>query len=169
MSCFLGIDTSNYTTSLALFSPQAGLVGFERQILQVKTGEVGLRQSDAVFQHVQNLPHLFEKLYANEHTTIDGVGVSVSPRDEIGSYMPCFTVGKSVAQSIGRVMRIPVHFFSHQAGHIAAAAYSASRTDLLHRQFIAFHVSGGTTEAVLVTADENKIFNTELLASSLDL
>lgn len=169
MSCFLGIDTSNYTTSLSLFSAQDGIVGFERKILQVKDGEVGLRQSDAVFQHVQNIPKLMGSLYEKKDVKLDAVGVSVSPRDEIGSYMPCFTVGICVAQSIGAAMQIPVYHFSHQAGHIAAAAFSADRADLLQKEHIAFHVSGGTTEAVFVQPDDEKVIKTELIASSLDL
>ncbi len=169
MSSYLGIDTSNYTTSLSLFSPQDGIVGFQRRILKVKTGEVGLRQSEAVFQHVQNLPQLMHDLYQNKKIVIDAIGVSVSPRDEEGSYMPCFTVGKTLAESMACAMQIPVYHFSHQCGHIAAAAFSANREDLLQKEHIAFHVSGGTTEAVLVQPDVQKIINTRLIASSLDL
>lgn len=169
MSCFLGIDTSNYTTSLALYSDQNGIIGFERKILTVKNGEVGLRQSDAVFQHVQNIPVLMQALFSDNKCPVEAIGVSVSPRDEEGSYMPCFTVGKAVAESMGTALGVPVYPFSHQAGHIAAAAYSADRADLLRTKHIAFHVSGGTTEAVLVQPDENKIIKTTLLASSLDL
>ncbi|MBE6811896.1 MAG: peptidase M22 [Ruminococcaceae bacterium] len=169
MSCYLGIDTSNYTTSLSLFSPQSGIVGFQRRILKVKDGEVGLRQRDAVFQHVQNLPQLMQDLYQHEKIAVDAIGVSVSPRDEEGSYMPCFTVGKALAESMACAMRIPVYHFSHQCGHIAAAAFSANREDLLQKEHIAFHVSGGTTEAVLVQPDLHKIIKTRLIASSLDL
>ncbi len=169
MPCFLGIDTSNYTTSVSLFDPQKGVVGFARKILQVKTGEVGLRQSDAVFQHVQNLPLLMDEVYAQCHAPIKSVGVSVKPRDEEGSYMPCFTVGTTVASCIASTYGLPLFRFSHQAGHIAAAAYSAGRTDLLQKRFIAFHVSGGTTEAVLVESCEERIIRTQLIASSLDL
>ncbi len=169
MSCFLGIDTSNYTTSLALYSDQNGIIGFERKILTVKNGEVGLRQSDAVFQHVQNIPVLMQALFSGNKCPVEAIGVSVAPRDEEGSYMPCFTVGKAVAESMGTALGVPVYPFSHQAGHIAAAAYSADRADLLRITHIAFHVSGGTTEAVLVQPDENKIIKTTLLASSLDL
>lgn len=169
MAKFLGIDTSNYTTSIAVYDQMDGIVGFERKILQVKNGEVGLRQSDAVFQHVQNLPLLFqtvEELYIKD---ISGIGVSSVPRDEVGSYMPCFTVGTSFAKSLGSCLSVPVYSFSHQSGHIAAAAYSAGRTDLLQQAFIAFHVSGGTTEVVLVQPDKKNIFQVELIASSLDL
>lgn len=169
MSCFLGVDTSNYTTSVALFSEQSGIVGFERKILSVKNGEVGLRQSDAVFQHVQNIPALMQSMLADKNCDIEAVGVSVAPRDEEGSYMPCFMVGKAVGESLGAALRVQVFPFSHQAGHIAAAAYSAGREDLLQVEHIAFHVSGGTTEAVLVQPDDEKIIKTTLLASSLDL
>ena len=65
---------------------------------------------------------------------------------------------------------MPLRRFSHQQGHIAAALYSAQRLDLLHERFLAFHMSGGTTEAVLVEPVEgDKMFRTRLVASSLDL
>lgn len=169
MSCYLGIDTSNYTTSLCLFDEQKGIQAFVRKILQVKDGEVGLRQSDAVFQHVQNLPLLMQDLFKQYRSDLCAVGVSATPRDEQGSYMPCFTVGNMLASCLASSHAIPLHLFSHQAGHIAAAAYSAKRCDLLQQSFIAFHVSGGTTEAVLVEPDSEHIIRTTLLASSLDL
>lgn len=169
MACFLGIDTSNYTTSVALYSSEEGIIGFERRILHVKDGEVGLRQSDAVFQHVQNIPQLITEMYNGRQVAIDAIGVSIAPRDEAGSYMPCFTVGAAVAHSIATAMNVPLYRFSHQAGHIAAAAYSAGRTDLLRSELIAFHVSGGTTEAVLVQPDAERILRIQCISSSLDL
>lgn len=85
----------------------------------------------------------------------DAVGVSVTPRDAEGSYMPCFLSGKAAAYSVTAVTGAPVYEFSHQAGHIAAALYSAGKTELLfgNEPFAAFHVSGGTTELTLVTPD----------------
>lgn len=166
MSDSLGIDTSNYTTSAALY--QGGVVSQRKMGLPVKQGELGLRQSDAVFHHVQQLPQVLEVLMT-EKTSISAVGVSSRPRDIDGSYMPCFTVGLGTAKAISLSLGIPLYQFSHQAGHIAAALYSAGRLDLIQDKFIAFHVSGGTTEAVLVTPDEQKIFNVRILAQSLDL
>ena len=57
----LGIDTSNYTTSLSL-ADENGFVHV-RKILDVKMGECGLRQSDALFLHTVNLPELFNELF----------------------------------------------------------------------------------------------------------
>jgi N6-L-threonylcarbamoyladenine synthase len=82
--------------------------------------------------------------------------------------MPCFTVGKMTAHAICASLHIPVFECSHQEGHIAAAAYGAGHTELLDTTFIAFHVSGGTTEAVLVTPSAEGV-STRLIASSLDL
>ena len=39
---------------------------------------------------------------------------------------------------------------SHQQGHIAAAALSAGRLDLLDSRFLAWHLSGGTSELLYV-------------------
>lgn len=162
----LGIDTSNYTTSAALL--RAGAVSQRKMLLPVKSGELGLRQSDAVFHHVQQLPQVLEKLL-EESPSIGAVGVSDRPRDAAGSYMPCFTVGLGTAKAVSLALGVPLHTFSHQAGHIAAALYSAGRLDLAGDRFLAFHVSGGTTEAVLVTPDGSRGFHTGLIARSLDL
>jgi N6-L-threonylcarbamoyladenine synthase len=165
----LGIDTSNYTTSVALYDDATGEVTQQRRLLKVKPGELGLRQSDAVFQHTMALPELMKTLFEESGQTPDRVAVSTAPRGEAGSYMPCFMVGKGTADSLGAACSLPVRYFSHQAGHIAAALYSAGRLDLLEKEFLAFHVSGGTTEAVKVTPDERSVFRTERVAESLDL
>lgn len=169
MSIFLGIDTSNYTTSAALFDADSGQMFSKRKLLSVRENEIGLRQSDAVFQHVIALPEMLTELFSEANRKPDVIGASVSPRDAAGSYMPCFTVGSGTAKSTAAAMGIPVRCFSHQAGHIAAALWSAERLDLLKSEFIAFHVSGGTTEAVLVKPDADRIFTCEIIAQSLDL
>jgi N6-L-threonylcarbamoyladenine synthase len=145
---FLGIDTSNYTTSVALCDG-TGRVLQNKRLLPVKSGERGLRQSDAVFHHTKAYPELLAELFDNIDEKIEAVGVSVSPTTEKGSYMPCFLVGESFASSLSSVLNIPLFKFSHQQGHISAALYSVKRLDLLNEKFIAFHVSGGTTDAVL--------------------
>lgn len=165
----LGIDTSNYTTSAALYDSESGELIQARRLLSVKEGELGLRQSDAVFQHTLNLPDMFDEVTKKLSRKIDRVAVSVSPRDEEGSYMPCFMAGKGAARMIADVTGAKLRYFSHQAGHIAAALYSADAMELIGREFIAFHVSGGTTEAVKVTPSEERIFSVEMAASSLDL
>lgn len=165
----LGIDTSNYTTSAALYDNETGELIQSRRLLTVKEGELGLRQSDAVFQHTVNLPDMIEDVTKTLSRKIDAIAVSVSPRDEEGSYMPCFMAGKGAARMLADVTGARLSFFSHQAGHIAAALYSADALELIEREFIAFHVSGGTTEAVRVAPHRERIFSVEMVASSLDL
>ena len=143
MNGFLGLDTSNYTTSVA-FCLQTGEVLQEKHLLPVKTGEMGLRQSDAVFHHVRQLPEMTEKLFAHGALDVTAVAASDRPQQKDGSYMPCFLVGAGAARELGALLHIPVHFFTHQQGHVAAAAFGADRLDLLEREFLAFHVSGGT-------------------------
>lgn len=164
---FLGIDTSNYTTSLALFDGENMFQ--QKQLLDVKQGERGLRQSDALFKHTVNLPVLFDKISQDINGDIEAVGVSARPRNLEGSYMPCFLAGVASAKSISVVSGVPLYETSHQVGHILAALYSADKLDLINKPFIAFHVSGGTTDALLVTPDENEIIKAELVAQSLDL
>ncbi|MBQ3904601.1 MAG: peptidase M22, partial [Eubacterium sp.] len=129
---YLGIDTSNYTTSCALFDGKS--VVQEKQLLSVKHGEKGLRQSDAVFQHTVSLPKLIEKL---DISNLKGVGVSTQPRSVEGSYMPCFLVGEGAAVAASASAGVPLYKTSHQTGHILAALYSAGRLDLINERHIA--------------------------------
>lgn len=163
----LGIDTSNYTTSAALYTD--GTVRQQKMLLPVRKGELGLRQSDAVFHHVQQLPQVLERLFQETSGAVTAVGASARPRDQEGSYMPCFTVGTGTAKAMAMALSVPFFSFSHQAGHIAAALYSAGKLSFLKKPFLAFHVSGGTTEAVRVVPDRKHLFQAEIVARSLDL
>jgi N6-L-threonylcarbamoyladenine synthase len=168
MALYLGIDTSNYTTSAALYDSSSTEMLQQKQLLCVKPGEKGLRQSEALFQHVRALPKLIEELVQG-NGPVAAVGFSARPRDAEGSYMPCFLAGEEAARCVAAVCNIPCYSYSHQAGHIAAALYSIGRMDMLRQRFIAFHVSGGTTEVVLFTPKENGDSMITPLASSLDL
>ncbi len=153
-NCFVGFDTSNYTTSAAICGVDGRVIANLKIPLTVKEGQRGLRQSDAVFEHVRNLPVLCKKL--QEILDAQGlepiaVGVSVTPRDVEGSYMPCFLSGRAAASAFAASPSIPLFEFSHQNGHVMAAAYSSGCSEkLLGSPFVAFHVSGGTTEALYV-------------------
>ncbi|MBQ1966639.1 MAG: peptidase M22 [Clostridia bacterium] len=166
---YLGIDTSNYTTSVALYYPEENRIVHRKKFLPVKEGEKGLRQSDAVFHHTVQLHEITEELFSEVSPSIDGVCASAFPRMAEGSYMPCFLVGLNTAKILATVLKKDVKITSHQNGHIVAALYSADRLDLLKERFIAFHVSGGTTEALLVEPDEAEVIKCTLVASSLDL
>lgn len=168
MAAYLGVDTSNYTTSVALYDGES-LVQRKR-LLPVKEGELGLRQSDAVFEHTRQLPELFEACFSQfGPVRLNAVGASARPRNVQGSYMPCFLAGISAARAVAASMAAPFHEFSHQAGHIAAAIYSAKRLDLAQKRFICFHFSGGTTDCLLVSPDPQNGFHVQCIASSLDL
>lgn len=169
MSLFLGIDTSNYTTSTALYNSTTGEMLQQKKLLPVKEGQLGLRQSDAVFHHTQQLHALFSQLVKNvDVTSVCAVGVSSRPRPVDGSYMPCFTVGESTAKILSSALKIPLYKFSHQEGHISAALFSSKRDDLFNKRFLAFHVSGGTTESVIAEGFGSG-FSLKLVAKSLDL
>lgn len=168
MPDYLGIDTSNYTTSAAVFLSDRS-VDSKRMLLPVKEGEKGLRQSDALFHHVRQLPELVRGLLAERD--ISAIGVSTRPRDIDGSYMPCFLAGETVADCLASACKIPVYKTSHQVGHILAALYSCKRLDLVFQKkpFIAFHVSGGTTDCLSVTPDDEKVIVCNEISSSSDL
>lgn len=165
----LALDTSNYTTSVAILGCDGELIANLKRPLPVKPGERGLRQSEAVFAHTVNIPELMREakdlLWDCE---IVALGVSDKPRNVEGSYMPCFLTGVAVAEGISASLGVPLYRFSHQCGHIMAAVYSSGEKDILHEDFGAFHVSGGTTELVRVKPCDTG-FETELVGGSADL
>ena len=165
----LGLDTSNYTTSAAMFDGEGGRN--QGRLLEVRPGELGLRQSDALFQHVKHLPEVVEALLGEEGLgTVQAVGASTRPRAVEGSYMPCFLAGASQGQVLSQVLGVPFYAFSHQQGHLAAAAWSADRLDLLDRPFLAWHLSGGTTELLRVEPEENGVaVRAEILGGTSDI
>ena len=167
---FVGLDTSNYTTSAAACTADGRVIANIKAPLPVKTGECGLRQSDAVFAHVKNLPDVMVQLRnVLQGTRVCAVGVSRTPRDEEDSYMPCFLSGVAAAEALAAAINVPVFPFSHQNGHIMAAAYSSGEADkLLKNPFLAFHVSGGTTE-VLHVAPNRVGFTVSLVGETADL
>lgn len=152
MTVALGLDTSNYTTSAAWFDGEHGEnVG---KLLEVPQGSLGLRQSEALFQHVKRLPSMVDGLRETglpQH--LSAVGASTRPREVEGSYMPCFLAGESQAKVMASLLALPFYPFSHQQGHIAAAAWSAGRMDLLDKPHLVWHLSGGTTELLHVVPD----------------
>lgn len=161
----LGLDTSNYTTSAAVFDGEGGInMG---RLLDVRPGELGLRQSDALFQHVKRLPGLLEGLL-KERPAIRAVGASTRPRAVEGSYMPCFLAGESQGRGIAAALGVPFYSHSHQQGHLAAAAWSAGRLDLLDAPFLAWHLSGGTTELLFVKP-EGFTVTAEIIGGTSDL
>lgn len=148
----LGLDTSNYTTSAAVFDGEGGRNA--GKLLEVRPGERGLRQSDALFQHVKALPDRIQELRtAGALDNVAAVAASTRPRAVEGSYMPCFRAGESLGRSVAAILNVPFFAVSHQQGHLAAAAWSAGRMDLLDAPFLAWHLSGGTTELLYVEPD----------------
>jgi N6-L-threonylcarbamoyladenine synthase len=160
----LGIDTSCYTTSVALVEG-AALLREERAPLGVPEGGRGLMQSNALFQHVQNLPGLIEALDLKSNAP-GAVAVSARPRPAAGSYMPVFTAGLCVARSLAAALGAPLIQTSHQEGHIAAGCFSIGFRPA--KPFLAFHISGGTTE-LLRAEPEPDGFSLELLGATRDL
>ena len=161
----VGIDTSNYTTSIAYFD---GIGGDNcSKLLPVKQGELGLRQSDAVFAHIKSLPELSGRLFSHvQKTEITAIGVSTRPRAVEGSYMPCFMVGYSHAVMLAELLRVPLVEVSHQQGHVAASLWSAGRLDLMDQPHLAWHLSGGTTELLLVEPKEKNVVCTKIGGTS---
>ena len=147
----LGIDTSNYATSLAVFDTNAGEVVCDcKRFLPVREGQLGLRQSDALFHHTAALPEMLAELGQKVNLTqIEAVGVSARPRPVDGSYMPCFLAGVSAATAFCAAKGIPLVQTTHQQGHIAAALYATGDLTLFEREALVFHVSGGTTDLLL--------------------
>ena len=157
----IGIDTSNYTTSIAFFD---GMVGENcSKLLPVKQGELGLRQSDAVFAHIKSLPELSGRLFSHvKAAEVTAVGVSTRPRAVDGSYMPCFMVGYSHAKMLSELLKVPLVEVSHQQGHVAASLWSAGHLELMDEPHLAWHLSGGTTELLLVEPEGKNVMCTKI-------
>lgn len=172
MSEFLGIDTSGYTSSVAVYIAEEKRAVHVRKLLPVGEGKLGLRQSDAVFHHTKNLPTVVEELF-ERHTIKDLKAVSVSsrPKSKEGSYMPCFLCGEGLGRSVSAMAGVPLFRTTHQIGHILSALYSAERLDLIENgeDFLAFHVSGGTTDCLLCRPCEGEVLSVEEICTSLDL
>ena len=162
----IGIDTSNYTTSVAFFDGTGG----ENcsKLLPVKSGELGLRQSDAVFAHIKSLPELSGRLFSHVREEIRAVGVSTRPRAVEGSYMPCFLVGLSHATLLSNALHVPLVEVSHQQGHVAASLWSAGHLELMDEPHLAWHLSGGTTELLLVEP-EGKLVKCTKIGGTTDI
>ncbi len=164
MSIYLGIDTSNYTTSVATVGDEDRNI---RKIIDIKEGMRGIRQSDGVFVHLKELPDLFEKLDV-DMTKVSAVGVSTRPRNVEGSYMPVFLAGESFARIIAKSLNVPLFTYSHQDGHIMAGILSSGSEELLTEPFLAVHMSGGTTE-ILECNYENNHFTAKLIGGTKDI
>lgn len=162
----LGIDTSNYKTSIAVTDKQLNIICDLRRFLRVKQGERGLRQSDALFQHIKNLPELIEEMGISGSCRFEAIAYSSKPRPAEGSYMPVFLAGESFARSLASVMGIPALAFSHQEGHIEAIkSFSGLRS---RKQILACHFSGGTSE-LLKAADNSRGYDIEIIGGSRDI
>ncbi|SNY36579.1 N6-L-threonylcarbamoyladenine synthase [Orenia metallireducens] len=161
----LGIDTSNYTTSVALMTLEGKLVKQKRERLKVDLGERGLRQSEALFQHVEQLPALIAEVAEARKDKLTKIIVSTKPRPQEGSYMPVFKVGFGHAKALASILDIPLIETSHQEGHLMAGLWSAKIN--LHN-FLAVHLSGGTSE-ILKVEQSNKHFDIQELGASQDL
>ncbi len=163
----LGIDTSCYTTSVAVCR-DGEILHDLRSPLNVAEGNRGLRQSDGVFLHTKALPELISQISEKiDMKALRGVSVSTKPRPEEGSYMPVFLAGYSVAKSISCALSVPLFETSHQEGHVMAALATGMEA-VTDSEFISLHVSGGTTE-ILLTSPHDKGFTLSLEAGSLDL
>lgn len=153
MDCVLGIDTSCYTTSAALRGE--GILLGKRMLLPVPAGARGLRQSEAVFAHIRQLPEIVKSLFAqariSEEIRVRAVCVSASPVDGEDSYMPVFHAGKAFAESIAAAMNVPVFYTTHQRGHLRAAGLDSG---LEGETFLGVHLSGGTTDVLFKRGEE---------------
>ena len=148
----IGLDTSCYTTSCAAVTAEGEIIASCRKLLPVAAGERGLRQSEAVFAHVRQLPGLMEELAAHTRgTEIAAVCASRTPRDAEDSYMPVFQVGDAQARSLAAVLGVPCFASTHQRGHIYAARVGSG---IAPGDLLAVHLSGGTTEVLSLRGED---------------
>ena len=153
----LGIDTSNYRTSVSLVDHEGQIVYNYRKLLDVPFGKRGLRQSEAFFQHVNRLPDPIGEVM-EYRDRIGGISVSTRPRPRDGSYMPCFLAGHVLAKELSAALNVPLNETSHQEGHVEAIRFYSDLRGV--DKVIFFHLSGGTTEA---------LFDNEIVGGTKDI
>ncbi len=162
---YLGFDTSNYTSSVAAVDDKYKNI---RKILDVQHGMRGLRQSDALFLHIKNMPLLYNKLsLQTDFSKVSAVGVSTRPRNVEGSYMPVFLAGIMQAKSVADTLGVPLCEFSHQDGHIMSGVIS-SGFEISEEEFLSVHLSGGTSE-ILKTRYNGYNFDCEIIGGTKDI
>lgn len=164
---YLGIDTSAYTSSVAVVDDSKQIIWENRRLLQVPLGEKGLAQSEALFKHIQVLPEIIAEIPSEIWQEIKGIGVSTTPRRVEGSYMPVFTVGMAIASSLASALKVDLIPTSHQEGHLVAGLESTDGLD--PTEFLAVHLSGGTTEILHVSKDRPGRYTIKILGASSDL
>jgi len=168
MTYYLGIDTSAYTTSLALVDETGQIFSDERLMLQVERGKRGLRQSEALFGHVKNLPKLVERLKPEVFRQVKAVAVSAYPRPVEGSYMPVFLAGAATARTLAAALGVPLFQVSHQEGHVRAGM--AGNPELNQANgLLAVHFSGGTSEILKIGPGQGHCYDIEMTMTGNDL
>lgn len=165
MKVYLGIDTSCYTTSVAVLDEAGHLVADQRRILTVKPGNCGLQQSEMVFQHVRALPELVESALKPEYE-VAAIGVSDRPRPLADSYMPAFLTGLGTARALAKALQVPLFTESHQENHLLAGLWSVGGID--SDRFVMLHASGGTTDVLLVERQDG-VYHLTQVGGSKDL
>ena len=161
---YLAFDTSAYTTSVAAIAD--GRLLFDgRTMLKVPMGSRGLRQSEAVFEHIKNLRELLQE-EAFDGFEIRGVAFSEKPCPIEGSYMPVFCVGASHAAAFSAACHAPLFALTHQHGHIYAAFLGQ---DVPDGEYLVFHVSGGTLDILRVRIDNGIVEQIQPMGGTLDV
>lgn len=163
---FMGIDTSNYTTSVAFVDDLGQVIGQSGKLLAVNKGQRGLRQSEAFYQHCFNLPQILNDASSSiDFKNIAAIGVSTKPRNVEGSYMPVFKCGENFARFAGTILHIPVLEFSHQEGHVKAI----TSFNPVGNDFIAYHLSGGTNEILKIKVKTDGDMSIDIIGKTLDI
>ena len=165
---YLGIDTSNYKTSVAAVDNDGRILCNISEYLDVPHGKRGLRQSEVFFMHSNRLPGIIsEALKIIRPEEIAAIGVSDMPRRTEGSYIPCFLAGLNTARLLSDTLGIPMHRFSHQEGH-AAAIIEKSDAPIAESHSLLMHLSGGTTE-ILKCRRDDRAYSLDIMGGTLDI
>lgn len=139
-------------------------------MLPVPEGQRGLRQSEAFFHHVRHLPELLEEMAPLLQTHPPHVvAASNAPRNFPDSYMPVFRAGSSWARSVAALLGIPYLERSHQEGHLWAAFLDQRQSVRVGEPFLAVHISGGTTEAIVCLLQDDGRITTRIAGDTGDL
>lgn len=146
----LGIETSCDDTSVALFSPERGVIGelTANQLVHEQYG--GVVPEIASRAHLKTLLPVFSELFSRgqiDKKSIDGIGVSNGP-GLLGSLL----VGVGFAKALALSLHVPIVGVHHIEAHILA---NELELDELRYPCIVLVVSGGHTCLYLIRREGN--------------
>ena len=127
-------------------------------------GAIGLRQSDALFQHTVRLHEKYQLCRRARCAPSASAPVPARWKARICPVFWQERASRGAFAFRAAFLRYPI-----SRGHIAAAALSAGKLDLLDGEFLAWHLSGGTSELLYVKCGADGLPDCTCIGGTTDL